>query len=537
MKNREFNLLREPWIKVLLPDSTETKVSLLTLFKNAHQYSSLAGETATQNAAILRLLLAISITVMYRYDAEGNEELLTEDDDFNDAIDRWNDYWKLKQFPYNIYEKYLTKYENRFWLFDDTCPFFQNAGLVYGTPYDVKCLFGNLIESKNSATCHHFSLREGKELDKLEYDEAARWLIFLQNYSINVKKCKKDPNMPEEIHSNVGSLGLLGFFYIQRNNLFETIMFNSTLLKTTVKELYGNPKPIWERRPDSRQGVKIYPDNLPYYYTMQCRRVELKRKNGFVIGFQSMIGEINSLDLDANSEPMTIWQSKKNDKLCPKTHDFSKESWQEFPALFDVEKDHLKPGLICWIDDIENKLDTKNNIIKIVSVGQSYYGSLKSCFDEMYYDNLSLSFDLLLTKSARWVKMITTEVLKCQRVAEQINISGKDISKFFYGKADSNLSNQLQSDYFFRINTLFKDWLLNIDPNTSNENDTRNKWEKISFTMALQTVEEYTLKFQTDFFKQKTINNKIYALPDILNKYSNNIIYKIYPSLKGEDHE
>ena len=66
--------------------------------------------------------------------------------------------------------------------------------------------------------------------------------------------------------------------------------------------------------------------------------------------------------------------------------------------------------------------------------------------------------------------------------------------------------------------------------------ETITKWEKISLNMALKTVEEYVWRFNTELFEQREIQNKIYALPDILNKYSNNI-YKIYPIFKGEDHE
>lgn len=532
MEAKEFNLLREPWIKVLLPDSTEKKVSLLALFNNAHQYSALAGETETQNAAMLRLLLSVSITIMYRYNIHGDEILLTEDDDPEDFIDRWHDYWQLGQFPYLTYEKYLTKYEDRFWLFHDTYPFMQNAGLAYGSTYDAKSLFGDLKESNNKATRHHFSLRESKYLDRLEYDEAARWLIFLQNYSINIKAAKKDPNKPK-ISSQVGPLGSLGFIYIQGENIFETIMLNATLLKNG-NEAFGNPNPIWERQPDARQGVKIYPDNLPYYYTMQCRRVELKRKNGFVTGFQSMIGEINSLDTDL--EQMTIWHKVKGKDIRPKTHDFSKESWQEFPTIFDIEKSERQPGLIYWIQRIKNQFPKSiSNIVNVVSVGQQY-GNMSYFFDEIYYDSLSLSSDLLSDKGVRWIKMISNEVLNCQSVAKQINNSARDISKFLYGQANTNISNKLKSDYYFRINTLFKEWLLSIDPNTSDEMETITKWEKISLNMALKTVEEYVWRFNTELFEQREIQNKIYALPDILNKYSNNI-YKIYPILKGEDHE
>ncbi len=59
MKEMEFNLLEEPWVRVLLEDYTVREVSLKDALLNAEQYIDLAGEVPTQDIAVLRLLLAI----------------------------------------------------------------------------------------------------------------------------------------------------------------------------------------------------------------------------------------------------------------------------------------------------------------------------------------------------------------------------------------------------------------------------------------------------------------------------------------------
>ena len=58
MKEIEFNLLTEPWIRVRLRDNTVREVSLTEALVSAQDYADLAGEMPTQNAAVLRLLLA-----------------------------------------------------------------------------------------------------------------------------------------------------------------------------------------------------------------------------------------------------------------------------------------------------------------------------------------------------------------------------------------------------------------------------------------------------------------------------------------------
>ena len=72
MVKMEFNLLDEAWIRVRLPDNSVREVSLTDALLHAHEYVDLAGETPTQEAALLRLLLSIPLTIFYRVDEEGN---------------------------------------------------------------------------------------------------------------------------------------------------------------------------------------------------------------------------------------------------------------------------------------------------------------------------------------------------------------------------------------------------------------------------------------------------------------------------------
>ena len=54
---RQYNLLDEPWISVVVDKKGNTEnVSLIQVFTNAHRYSGLAGDTKTQDFAVLRVL-------------------------------------------------------------------------------------------------------------------------------------------------------------------------------------------------------------------------------------------------------------------------------------------------------------------------------------------------------------------------------------------------------------------------------------------------------------------------------------------------
>ena len=78
--DREFNLLDEPWIRVMLPDFTQKELSLTDVLLEAHEIRDLAGELPAQDTAVLRLLLAVLHTVFSKSDENGDayeiEEIL-----------------------------------------------------------------------------------------------------------------------------------------------------------------------------------------------------------------------------------------------------------------------------------------------------------------------------------------------------------------------------------------------------------------------------------------------------------------------------
>ena len=296
MGEKQFDLLEEPWLKVLTNDMEEKEVSLIELFAYAHEYKQLAGETATQDAAIYRFLLAVLATVFYRYEVDGTEELLSEENekDPTDVIERWREYRNQGYFTEAVFRNYLKAYSERFWLFHPETPFYQVADLEYGTDYDgeeVVCLYGNIKESKNEKTKHHFSMMEGNQLKYIEPSAAVRWLIHFNAYAIRVKP---NNNSPDQFNSavNIGRMARIGFILVKSDNVFQTLLLNLCALKDG-KDLWGKPSPIWERAVRKKQTQEIaIPDNIPEAYTIQSRRIFLKKNNnGMICGFRVLGGD------------------------------------------------------------------------------------------------------------------------------------------------------------------------------------------------------------------------------------------------------
>ena len=86
MREKEFNLLEEPWIRVRSPDCAVREVSLTDALLHAHEATDLAGELPAQDAAVLRLLLAVLHTVFARVDEQGIPAPFQSEED---AVARW----------------------------------------------------------------------------------------------------------------------------------------------------------------------------------------------------------------------------------------------------------------------------------------------------------------------------------------------------------------------------------------------------------------------------------------------------------------
>ena len=66
-----YNLLYENWISVIDKDGNPKQVSLMEVFEKASNFYDLAGDTKTQDFAVMRILLAVLHTVFSRFDYNG----------------------------------------------------------------------------------------------------------------------------------------------------------------------------------------------------------------------------------------------------------------------------------------------------------------------------------------------------------------------------------------------------------------------------------------------------------------------------------
>lgn len=546
MKDIEFNLLDEKWILVRKSDCTVDELSLTDALLKSHEYVELAGELPTQNVSILRLMLAVLHTVFSRYSPQGEPSPLYDSDD---AADRWKELWNAGRLPEKPIRDYLASVHDRFWLFHPERPFYQTEAAKIGTEYTASKLNGAVSESGNKIRL--FCGCTGVQKSELSYSEAARWLLYVNNYDDTSSK-PKGKNLPSP---GAGWLGKLGLITIRGNNLFETLVYNLILLnhKRNFSEVWGPECPAWEPDvPNTAERAEIpMPDNLSELYTLQSRRLWLNRDdNEKVIGYNLLGGDFFE-KMDAFIEPMTVWSKVKGneragEKFQPRRHDSSVQMWREFSYAFETAEGSHIPGVVLWTKYIKQMLPESRKLISF-SIASVQYGDKDFFVNDVFSDSLTFHTDLLTEIGEHWRAKITDEIKKCDESAAALRFLAKDIELAAGSAEDTVLKRAVveraREQYYYEIDLPFRNWLERIDPNweivSEQEEQALREWHETAKRIALRIGQELVESAGTAAIvgravKDKNDKERYYSAPDAY-RYFKVKLNEIYPKEENND--
>ena len=481
MFDKAFNLLDEPWIRVVRPDAAEEEVSLTDALLGAHAYADLAGELPTQDVAVLRLLLAVLHTVFSRVDCRGQEAPLTST---SGALRRWSELWRLGHFPEEPLRAYLAAWHERFWLFHPERPFYQVNEAAIGTPSGACKLNGEISQSGNKERL--FSVRSGAQKERLSYAEATRWLLYVNGFddkSLKPKTGKNDDDAKEK-HSEEGKssadfgwLGKLGLITAVGRNLFETLMLNLVLLPD--RKPWPEPEqPCWElERPRTGERVCVaMPRNAAGLLTLQSRRILLQREGDAVTKYRVLVGD-QFPEEDALFEQMTIWTEKLDKQknhlyYKPKRNDIPRQMWRDFAAIAAKGEGRIQPGVVNWVPYLRRATKCEGLewvTFRTVSVK---YGNQDSCVDNIFQDSLTFHAELLQEIGSIGYSMVESEICQIDRAAKCIGTLvyelflasgwiGDSRTKQKRGRIRKNRSIE---QFYDIVDAPFRQWMASLNP-------------------------------------------------------------------------
>ena len=465
MRDIEFNLIDEHWIKVARFDGSVEEKSLMEVLENAHQYKNLAGEMAAQDIAILRCLAAIVHTVFTRGDITGEKSPVSGE---KECITRWGSIWELGKFPASPIRNYFDVWKERFWLFHPERPFYQVPKAINGTNNNVSKLNGAVSESNNRIRL--FSQISGVGKEEMTYSESARWLLFLNGFDdCAAKQADKSDGSRS---STVAWLGKLGLVYGIGNNLFETIMLNMPMLHGKDEIPWDADIPTWEpEEVRSRERVTIdMPNDLAGLYTLQSRRIILTRKNGCVIGY-SLLGGDAFEDINALGEPMTIWRVIKDKKTGifsyrPLLHQRNRYIWRDFSAMTATSTNNEQPGVVSWCNRLRReKILSGNRVLTFGIVCVRYDSKNAGNITDSFADDVIFHADLLAESGKYWRKEIYQQIEKIDSAANYLGLLIRDLRRAdgLNPKEDAVHEESVKQELYYEIDRIFRQWLASID--------------------------------------------------------------------------
>lgn len=458
MNDVEFNLLDEPWVRVIRPDCSETELSLTDALLHAQDVEDLAGELPTQDVAVLRLLLAVMHAVFYRVDENGDEAPVEEAED---AYRRWKALWELGHLPQEPVRAYLERWRERFWLFHPEQPFGQVKSAGIGTEYSAAKLNGELSESGNKVRL--FPVRSGAAKSALTYGEAARWLLYVNGFDDTSAK-PKGKDLPSV---GAGWLGKLGLITAKGSNLFETLMLNFVLLKDTDESVWEGVTPSWEL-PQARGAERVQiamPDDQAALLTLQSRRLLLHRDGGRVTGYTVLGGDFFERK-NAFFEQMTVWRPiiEKGSlmRYQPRRHDSARQMWRDFAVLAVQSDKRHRPGVVTWNLNLRDNGCLEDGRMMCCRIASVQYGDKDFFVSDVFSDSLMFHLELLTEAGEIWRTRVMDEVERCDRIAGVIGMLATELDIAAGGKGACEETAREQ--FYYRIDVPFREWLTSLDP-------------------------------------------------------------------------
>lgn len=541
-----FNLLDEEWICVLSDEKhTGKEVSLIDFFKNAHLYSCLAGDTKTQDFAVMRFLLAVLHTVFSRFNADGEEygyfeldekfrqtEQIGEDDEeryANDLMDTWKALWKRGSFP-EIVVQYLEKWADRFYLFDEKYPFYQvtkediSPEKLSSNPTKTSGKYINRLISQSGNKTALFSPKYGanSNKDKLTESEIARWLLAFHAYTGQADKASfgnVDYNK-----KSIGWLYNLGGIYFEGNNLYETLLLNLVLSHPELKYVKYPQSPCWEFSSSENiakllKQTNVY--NISELYTNWSRAIYIDPEFNTSKPFSFEIVKLPDI-MNENQflEPMTLW--KYNDSgdnkgsFTPRKHRANTSVWRSFGLItlsYDSSKEkgngnpQKRPVIIDWLSMVSKIIGDYSITLNSVSMQDDGRPSARLITDEIY-DKLNINEMLLTDFDIKgWVTRLNETIDETKYIVDVIYRKFvKDIKDIRNLSSDDFVNRSIQSLYF-RIDKPFRDWIEGIKP-TDTKDEKILEWRDTLRKLVLLHINEFMKNSNPRDFTGTIIKNK-----------------------------
>lgn len=537
-----FNLVQDPWVSVRLADGDLAQLSLDQIFARLGEIRSLAGESPVQDAAVLRLLLAIA------HSALGPSTERNHNPEFDGldkpAFSEWAALWRDPARLCSACRAYLSEWSDRFELLDEHRPFYQVAGLSTGKE-EVGPLVRLVLDVPNDEEKQYFTVRAGAGISSLTFAEAARWLVTVQAFDTSGIKSGVvgDPRTKGGKGYPIGPAwaAQLGLVYAEGDHLAETLLLNLVRGNTASggwhsdDDVTANDIAPWEREDEQAIGVGVragtHEDLAPVegvvdVLTWQARRALLQHSGGRVIGAIIANGDRANTDNGFAVETMTPWRQPlsgvgaKNAPIVlkPRRHAVEQAFWRGLrgvlPSLTGTHDSRGRavrvPGVLRW----SGALEAEGILPRTKRIGVRALGlkldSNNAIVQDVYDDRLDLNA-LLVAESGearRFTSAIAQEVEVTEQAVSALGRYAENLA-LAAGNRDTDVRSGALERGYFAVDAPFRSWIAEIraDMDAALLEEHQTAWRQRAIALVRRIGDELSDEFSDAVFVGRATSN------------------------------
>nr|WP_131754759.1 type I-E CRISPR-associated protein Cse1/CasA [Actinomadura fibrosa] len=478
-----FDLTSRPWIPVLGTDGTNDVLSLRDVFAQAYTLRRITGDLPTQEFALMRLLLAIL------HDAvEGPRDL-----------EEWEEFWD-GDLPLDRIGKYLDEQRECFDLLHPQTPFLQTPSL-HTAKNEVSSLNKIVADVPNGAA--YFTMR-GRGVDRLDFAEAARWLVHVQAFDTSGIKSGAvgDPRVKggRGYPQGVAWAGNLGGVLAAGDDLRETLLLNLIAFDTPNLQIDPDKdRPIWRREvPAAAPMDEVEAVRRPYglreLYTWPSRRVRLHFDEHGVHGVVLAYGDALAPRNRHAQEPMTAWRRspfqekkfKQAQVYLPRSHDPSRSAWRGLGALVagrvqgaeqrQEAAEIVRPRILDWVARLTVQGPLPLGFLLRARLIGAVYGTQQSVIDEVIDDEIRMPVVLLHEQDTELGMEAIDAVADAEHAVGILADLAADLARAA-GDAPEPRQDAARDLGFGSLDGPFRDWLADLKPG-DDPRTVRAAWQK-----------------------------------------------------------
>lgn len=440
-----FNLTDRPWIGVLDSDGIHRDLSVRETLIGAPTILRLAGETSSQDVAILRLLLAVC--------RRATQAVRSLDDQLDDWQRWWDDWTTIA----DAVEVYLDSHGGFFDLTHPERPFMQVAGL---TPQGT---LGPGLAKLVPDLDGFFTERAGPAARRLTAAEAARWLVHCQSFDVaGIKtgaagdpRAKGGKGYPTGFPAWCGNLGLV---VLEGRSLAETLLFN-------FRPSDGDADAaVWERAQGPESSTDRVPAGPTDLLVWPNRRIRLHWSGDDVVNAQVSYGDTLTPYNRQHLETMSAWrlsaaQTKKQGHTVylPVQHAADRQVWRGLAALL-TQGEQVLPNL-AWLAEVrEAGLLSPDTAVSLHVVGFEH-GPQNSSIASVIDDRLDTH--LITVTDERLVEIALTAVTDARAcVGPLTTLSGRLAT--VVGGDDTKAKDLAARAAYAALDPVYRRWLAQV---------------------------------------------------------------------------